>query len=225
MPNFNIVPEIGGVDTSDPSRLYGPDEQKAVIDGVFGDTSQDGQLFTPGGEILYIGRRGEGKKTFSIGRKESGQRSPALFIPRQEDGKLMPLLEIAGDLEYFGGTELSGILPTITRRLIGLGRHAMFEAVGGEEVPFKRSPTEPYKANRDRLADLVLRGALLDDGERDVSEDELDMLYVAMENYLGSALWKIELLEEDEHIFNWTERPYEAFCADIHRRLCEIIVR
>lgn len=225
MADFEVV-TISGVDTTDAGRLYRPDEQYLIVESIFGRNgySPDGTLFLPGGETLYLGHRSEGGRGYSIGRQESGYRNPALYVPRTGSGMDMPLLEVDGNLEDLD-VRFSGFLPLVANRLLGLGKHAMKEAIYGVEIPFRGSPSAEHRKKRDELGRLLIDNALLDDGKRDISEEELDDFYAAMDDFLGEELAEVEGLESDKHAFNWLERPYEEFCVGIQRRICGTIVR
>lgn len=82
MPDFNLAPQIGGVDTSDPSRMFSPEEQEEVLDHIFGSSVNNGRLVLPNDEKLYVGRESSDK--YSIGREPGdGLERPALFVPKE----------------------------------------------------------------------------------------------------------------------------------------------
>ncbi len=218
MKDFNIVPEIGGVDTSDPGRSFEPEEQKAVIEALFGATSPAGVLSFPGGEYLYIGTRKAGKTAYSIGGHGKGQQ-PALYVPKvnKNDRPLLTAVN-GGGFDGNGHDESKGFIPTATGLLLSLGVHAMREASRGEAIKFGAT-SDSHKSSRDCLTGFVIGDALLVDPEDELGEDYPQDLQLAIDKLLGEELAQLERLMENEHCFNWKERPYEDFVVDLIRRI------
>ncbi len=116
--SFNIVPEIAGVDTSDPSRFYSCEEQSAVIKEVLGGV----KLPKLDDSALYIGRRRQGK----------GYSSTAGRIYVANDGGGRRLLTHLDPEDKSGGA-YGGFLAVATKAALNAGRKAQEDELFGEK--------------------------------------------------------------------------------------------
>lgn len=109
MPEFNIIPEIGGVDTSDLSRIYSPEEQFMIVSSVFG-----GILLPGDSGDLQVGKRenAPSKKRFST---SAGK----IWVPSYpQAGRQL----ISVDTTVFEDGEYAGILPLAIGSALNAGR-------------------------------------------------------------------------------------------------------
>lgn len=199
MSGFNVVPEIGGVDTSDPTRMYTPDEQKAVIDYIFGDTSAQDGVSLPSGHELYVGRKVRSPDEYSIGRASGVYHGlPALFVPKTGERVLLNA-QSGGGLDGNGLDTFEGFLPTSVGQLLSLGKHYMREAVEGRRIDFRSKASPEHAEARDYLTQWIIGDALIIDPEDDIDEDHAEALEVGIADFLGEELAMHEMMRIQEH--------------------------
>lgn len=124
MPEFNIVPEIGGIDTSDPSRLYSPEEQLQVVRALYGE----GLKLPNSDEALYVGVRTSKGTNYGT---ETGK----IFVPSSPNA-VKVLLD--GSWASPEPKSYKGFLAASTGAALNAGRLAYLK----KEVTSKRQGTE-----------------------------------------------------------------------------------
>lgn len=199
MSEFNIVREIGGVDTRDPSRLYTPEEQKAVLDYVFGDTGPQGEgIMLPSEQELYVGCRNTSTK-YSIGRGSGIYHGlPALFVPKAGE-RVLFVAQNGGGMDGNGLDTFEGFLPTSVGQLLSLGKHYMRESVEGRRIDFRLKATPEHTEARDYLTQWIIGDALIIDPEDDIDEEDAEGLGVGIADFLGEELAMQEMMRIQEH--------------------------
>jgi hypothetical protein len=212
MPEFNFVAEIGGVDTSDLTRPYSPVEQRAVIERIYGDSSQQGCLMLPNGKELYVGRRNS-SEGYSIGRGSGIYHGlPALFVPSVGERALL-ILAADDETPCEDGNQISGFLTVAVGKLLSLGKHVYSEVIRGEESDFRRRASPGHIQARDCLMHIVLENVL--DEAEDPEEGSLEELDMAIEDFLGPELAAKEKKETGDE----NEAPFEEFTIELMRRM------
>jgi hypothetical protein len=198
MADFNIiVPEIGGVDTSDPWRQYSCDEQFSIVSAIFGEGIE---LPNQAG-LLTVARRSSGK----------GYSSTTGKIYVANDGEERDLI----------ASEQRGFLFIATGAALNAGRLA-FRASLGDQAEVKKHKSEDFKYRQDFLTSLLLDSRVLLDLKDSVSGDEEDRLDVdlamAVKQFLG------ELWYKETRIGPPYGGPYQTFTYEVLRRLKELKV-
>lgn len=216
MPDFNLVPLIGGVDTSDPSRMFSPEEQKKVLDHIFGSSGRLGRLVLPNSERLYVGRRKSSDK-YSIGRETGdGLERPALFVPRVGEKAILAVQD--GNVREINGLfTFNGFLPVSVGKLLSLGKHVMQEEVEGKRVSFKSKSSPEHARARDYLTQCIIVGALTPpDPTEDGDGDDLETLNIGIGEFLGEDLAKLEKRD----ITDGQGGAFEEYTIELMRRVC-----
>lgn len=144
MQNFSIVPEIGGVDTSDASRPYGCDEQEAVVTAIFGE-----DLVLPSGAVLSVERRQTAQ-----GYDHVGQHIGLLTANDDIDRHLLAGSWLQIHDPY------SGFLAEATEAVLTAGKKDYFQ-MGG--VHRNRAPAMYFRQKRQMVAKGLIAVAGLDD--------------------------------------------------------------
>lgn len=228
MPDFNIVPEIGGVDTLNPERIYSQEEQISVIGDVFGDQSRHGAIRMPNGLELYVGRRNPGKVGYSLGAKKIDDTiHPALFIGEDKvDDPECLIAEIQGLWDYDEGGDPEGFLFKAVRKVLIQGRHTMREVIREERIEYRGHPSKIISETSVRLAKLALiSGAYEASEDHDFPEILMADIANTIDAFLGpSGLNDIEVgVKNGNNAYGWVDAPMESLFVDISGRMAEIV--
>lgn len=199
MPDFNIVPEIGGVDTSNPGRSYSCYEQLKVVRSIFGEE----RIGLPNIDgYLYVGKRSQGNKYSSASGK--------IFVADDDVDRIM-LSEI-GD---------SGFLFTATGATINAGRIAFRNSLGINIVT-KKHKSKELKERQDRLTGFLIDRAFFNTPSPLAVEEEA---YVDPDLSKEVELFLDDLWTRETNIAGEQYRggpfigPYGNFIAEVFGRL------
>lgn len=198
--NYNIVPEIGGVDTSDVSRKFTCEEQLDIARGTFGEHVHIPYVDA----FLEIGVRSEGKGYSS----EAGR----LFVANDHREREMLVASTEG---------LGGFLVTCIGGAANAGRKAIENEAYGERERSPK-PSDMFRLRRD-LISLSLVTHCLTGEMRDI--DVLDE--VAFKATIGRLAEKFISTPEsaDAETASKAVRAFEDYIGNIAYALKCIRVR
>jgi hypothetical protein len=196
MPDFNLLPQIGDVDTSDPSHLYSCDEQFQVIYTIFGQG-----LVLPGGDGVLAVEKRKTEKGFST-------KPGKVYTPN--DGEHRQLL--AGkwadiDKPY------DGFLAIGTKAVLNAGRMVYLR----QPKVLETHQSTNFKKKGERAAKGVIAAAGIDDYTHPfgIGTMELSEIGQWLAIFAGHERGQITTLTDGRLIDN----PYLLFGKDVVERL------
>jgi hypothetical protein len=160
---FHLAPEIGGVDTSDPSSSIGRDAISTIASTIFSGIPIDDK-----GTELYVGHRARDGKGLSTA-------SGRIFLATKEES--IPILQqkTGPDID---GPELIGVIPNLTRAALNAGRKTIENGLAGVEKKRKPSLGNEFKSRMSALAtsSIILSGMASVDDEFQSTQDTRSLM-------------------------------------------------